>query len=319
MVLLSVDGRLLYITQPALNRVAVISTSTRQVQCFAAVPGRPSLLTIDPATNTLYAAGTASDHVTALDPATCAIKYVLKGNGSISGLAVALIGGSATGDSDNELWVASTGGLRLFHSNGQPLADIPLPVHPQYLCIPPGETAYVTTRQGEVEAIDLKTHRSSRPLLTGGVFGPMDYDAMTGEVYIPDLANRRIAILAPLTVSGAPLPREPLRTLFFPAAPQSVAITSDGQLGFVALADGNVTMLDIPGHQVVVTLQVGGHPSFIITGLYPLPLSLTPRQAALVNVLVNALHYAAAVIVLITGIAAVAFQKYREKRNRGKS
>jgi hypothetical protein len=142
---------------------------------------------------------------------------------------------------------------------------------------------------------------------------------MTGEVYIPDLAHHRIAVLAPLTVSGAPLPREPFRTLFFPAAPQSVAITSDGQFGFVALADGNVTMLDIPGHQVIITLRVGGHPSFIITGLYPLLLSLPPRQAALINVLVDVLHYAAAAVVLITGIAAVAFQKRREKRKMGKS
>lgn len=315
-VLLSIDGRLLYVTQPALNRVSVISTSTKQVQCFASVPGRPTLLTIDPDTNILYAAGAASDHVTAFDPTTCAIKYTLQAHGNVSGLAVALLGGGATGNSDNQLWVAGADGLRLFRSNGQPLADIPSLVHPQYLCIPPGGTVYVTTQQGEVKAIDLKTHRSSPPLLTGGTFGPMDYNAMNGEVYVPDLAHHRIAVLSPLTVSGAQIPKEPLRSLLFPAAPQSVAITSDGQFGFVALADGSVTMLDIPGHQVITNIRVGGHPAFIITGLYPLLLSLTPRQAAPINALEGVLHYIAAGVILITGIAAVAFQKRREKRAR---
>ncbi len=318
MILLSVDGRLLYVTQPTLNRVAVISTSTKQVQCFASIPGQPTLLTLDPATNILYAAGAASGQVTGLDPATCAIKYRLNAGSGVSGLAVALIGGGTTGSSANQIWVSGASGLHLFRSNGQQLATIPLPVHPQYLCIPPGNTAYVTTREGEVVAIDLNTHRSSLPLLTGGTFGPMDYDATTGEVYTPDLAHRRLDVLAPVIVNTTPLPAEPLRVLSLPAAPQSVAITSDGQFGFVALADGSVAMLDIPGRQVITTIQVGGHPYFIITGLYPLLVSLTPRQSVLINGLTDFLHYGAAALVFVTAVVAVAFQKYRERRQMGK-
>jgi hypothetical protein len=48
-----------------------------------------------------------------------------------------------------------------------------------------------------------------------------------------------------------------------------VAITSDGQLGFVALSSGQVVMLDVPDHSIVTSIAVGGTPHFIITGLYP--------------------------------------------------
>src|SRR6266700_5151544 len=56
----------------------------------------------------------------------------------------------------------------------QQLGEIPIPDGPQYLSLPPGETVYVTTRQGIVDAVDIRT-RAVKQLLTGGVFGPMDY------------------------------------------------------------------------------------------------------------------------------------------------
>src|SRR6266404_3852233 len=51
-VYLSLDGRFLYITQPALGRVTMLSAKTGQTNCFAKnVPGQPSLLAFDPGTN----------------------------------------------------------------------------------------------------------------------------------------------------------------------------------------------------------------------------------------------------------------------------
>ncbi len=58
---------------------------------------------------------------------------------------------------------------------------------PQYVCIPPGTIVYVTTHRGTVEAVDLNTRQVLLRLLSGGMFGPMDYDASTGEVYVPTL------------------------------------------------------------------------------------------------------------------------------------
>jgi DNA-binding beta-propeller fold protein YncE len=95
----------------------------------------------------------------------------------------------------------------------------------------------------------------------------MDYDATTGEVYVPDQQHNQLDVLAPVT--PALMPREPTRIIHMSSSPQSVAITSDGQLGFVALANGQVIMLDIPARSSVATITVGGTPHFIITGLYP--------------------------------------------------
>ncbi|HZU00100.1 MAG TPA: hypothetical protein VFA10_10590, partial [Ktedonobacteraceae bacterium] len=38
-------------------------------------------------------------------------------------------------------------------------------------------------------AVDLNTRQVVRTLLSGGQFGPMDYDANTGQVYGPELTN----------------------------------------------------------------------------------------------------------------------------------
>jgi hypothetical protein len=128
--------------------------------------------------------------------------------------------------------------------------------------------AYVTTRRGTVEAVDLSSHRAVT-LLADGRFGPMDYDALTGEVDVPDQQHQQLDVLTPLSPGSSVPPHEPSYFYRLGSSPQSVAITSDGQLGFVALARGDVAMLDIPGEQVVRIIHVGGAPHFIITGLYP--------------------------------------------------
>src|SRR5438270_5425754 len=45
MILLSVDGRLLYVAQPALQRIEVIAAATKSTLCTAPYPGHPTLLT----------------------------------------------------------------------------------------------------------------------------------------------------------------------------------------------------------------------------------------------------------------------------------
>jgi len=146
---------------------------------------------------------------------------------------------------------------------------VPVAGGPQYISIPGGFTAYVTTRQGSVVAVDLNTRRVIGTLLSGGQFGPMDYNATTGEVYVPDRQHNLLDVLAPVAVGTQPLPQEPARVIHLKSSPQSVAITSDGQFGFVALANGETLMLDIPGRSTITSITVGGTPRFIITGLYP--------------------------------------------------
>jgi DNA-binding beta-propeller fold protein YncE len=213
-----------------------------------------------------------------------------------------VVGSGLFGGTGNQLWVADTNALTVFDAQGKRLDSIAVPGGPHYLCSPAGSTIYVTTRRGTVEAVDLQSHHLLPTLLPAGTFGPMDYDATTGEVYVPDQQHNLIDVLAPVS-AGAPASHEPIRAMHFTAAPQSIAITSDGQFGFVALSDGTVSMLDIPAHQVVTTIAVGGSPHFIITGLYPSAFSYTPQQSILVNNVGNILEYSAGVvIVLVTGI-----------------
>ncbi len=168
-ILLSQDGGFLYVSQPAVGQVSVLRADNGSILCTAHLPGEPSLLAIDPDTNTLYAAGSGAAQVTALDITNCKVLYTLGVNGPIYGLAVALTAGSTlTGSASNQLWVTSTNGLTIFDDRTeQTLGDVPIPGGPQYLSIPPGEMAYVTTRQGSVDAVSLRT-REVRQILNGG-------------------------------------------------------------------------------------------------------------------------------------------------------
>jgi DNA-binding beta-propeller fold protein YncE len=310
-IFLSLDGRFLYVTQPDLGRVSMLAAKTGQALCSANVPGQPSLLAFDPGMNLLYAAGNGSASVTALDPNNCAIKQTIKMNGFVYGLAVAIIGSGAPGDAVNQLWVADSTALHVFDHN-KLLASLPIPGGPQYISIPPGFTAYVTTRQGSVYAVDLNTRKLSPPLLSGGSFGPMDYNAFTSEVYIPDMQHKLVDVLSPIFPGTNALPHEPNYTIHLGVAPQSIAITSDGQLGFIALEGGNVAMLDIPGKQIVNTILVGGHPRFIITGLYPPLIGTTPQEASIWGTVINVAAYVLVIALLIVPI--VLFQRYARSK-----
>ena len=315
MILLSVDGKLLYVAQPALKRVAIITTATKATLCTAPFPGHPTLLTLDPGTNTLYAAGGDATVVEALDPLTCSIQHKMTANGPVTGMAVAIVGSGILGGNGNQVWVASKLGLTIFGASGRQLAKVLMADEPSYLCIPPGPIAYVTTGQGTIDAIDLHSHQVLPRLLTGGSFGPMDYDATTGEVYVPDRQHHLVDVLSPVGSVTTTPPHEPIRVISVSAAPQSIAITSDGQFGFIAVQDGTVVMVDLPGHQVVKIFHVGGQPHFIITGLYPSLLSLTPQQASLVSILDNLSHYVAAIIVVLAAIIAIVINRRKSTRS----
>ena len=315
MLVLSVDGRTLAIAQAAKSQVTILSAKTAQVLCTAHLPGHPSLLTFDPGTNTLYAAATDATQVYALDPLTCAIRHIFEVADSVTGMAVAVVGGGLYGGMDNQLWVAHRTALTIFRTSGSQITTLAVAGSPQYLCIPTGSTAYVTTRAGTLVAIDIQSRQSTPPLLTGGNFGLMDYDATTGEVYVPDQRHQQLDILSAVRVDEKPLRHEPERTLHFSASPHAIAITNDGQLGFVALDNGNVVMLDVPGRQTITTLRVGGHPSFVITGLYPSSISYTPQQSLLLTLLNNLAHYGAALIVVLVAIVAVIYDRRRTRHS----
>jgi DNA-binding beta-propeller fold protein YncE len=282
-VLLSPDGHALYVTQPTLGQVAVIIAKTGKTLCTTNLPGQPSLLALSLDATVLYAAGQGDTRVYAIDPGSCAIQRIFETHEPIYGIAVAAsTAANATPSTPNQLWITGTNAVTVFEVNGHLLGTVLITGGPQYISIPGGFTAYVTTRQGTVVAVDLNTRQVVGTLLRGGLFGSMDYNAITGEVYVPDRQHDQLYVLNPVTVDTNVMPQEPAQILHLNGSPQAVAITSDGQLGFVALSNGQVLMLDIPGRSIVTSIAVGGTPHFIITGLYP-PASIpapSSRQTA---------------------------------------
>src|SRR3989440_10790909 len=231
-VLLSPDGHALYVTQPTPGRVGVINAKTGKTLCTASLPGQPSLLALSLDAAVLYAAGQGDPSVRALDPGTCAVQQTFETHEPVYGLAVtASTAANATPLTPNQLWINGTTGLTIFDVNGHLLDSVPVAGGPQDISIPGGFTAYVTTRQGTVVAVDLGTRRVIRTLLSGGQFGPMEYGANTGEVYVPDREHNQLDVLNPVTAGTNPKPPEPGRIIRLNNFPQSAAITSDGEIG----------------------------------------------------------------------------------------
>ncbi len=111
-ILLSLDGRYLYVTQPTLGRVAIISAKTGKTICSASLPGQPTLLALGPQSGALYTAGNGASSVSVLDPTTCAVQRTIETKSPVYGLAVGLVG--AGNDVHDQLWVAGTTSLTFF-------------------------------------------------------------------------------------------------------------------------------------------------------------------------------------------------------------
>ncbi len=279
-VYLSLDGRFLFVTQPTLNQVSMLTAKTGQLICTAHIAGSPSLLAYDPLTNSLFVAGNQTTSISNLDMTDCTVLHMFQTTAPVYGLAVANL---TSNTQNNQLWVSNRSGLMAFDTQTRKeLATIPLSGGPRYLCIPVGGSwVYVTTLQGDLDAVNIDSH-TIRHLLSNSQFGTMDFNETTGEVYVPDSLHRQLDVITPPTLSATTGQREPTHVYALNATPESVAITSDGQFGFIALSTGQVAMLDIPGRQIVQTIDVGGGPHFIITGLYPPVLGTTPQQTSLV-------------------------------------
>src|SRR5436305_1435951 len=264
MILLSLDGRYLYVTQPTLGRVAIISARTGKTICTASLAGQPTLLALGPQSGALYAAGNGASIVSVINPTTCAVQHTFQTQSPVYGIGVGLVG--AGNNLHDQLWVSGTTSLKFFTPDGQPSGSIPVAGGPQYLSLPGGYSLYVTTRQGSVDTVEFATRRVI-PLISGSKYGPMDYDAITGEIYVPDEQNQQLDVLTPWTPGTNSTPHEPNRIIHLNSSPQAVAVSSDGQLAFVALLGGKVAMLDVPGRIITNTFAVGGTAHLLITGI----------------------------------------------------
>ena len=271
MILLSLNGQLLYAAEPATGRVVALAAKTGQMICSAPFPGHPSLLALSFDGAVLYVAGTNETTILALNAQTCQTQQSFQNAEPVSWLAATI-----SDTQSNQLWVAGTNSVSVLDDQGQIIASIAIAGTPRFLSLPNSLTAYVATGQGTIDAIDISTFQVFDTIHLGGIFGPMDFDAATEEVYVPDMQHKRIVVIASL-LDEPPFPPEPELSIPLNGVPESIAITFDGQLGFVTLDGGKVDMLDIPGRKPVATISVGGQPHFIVTG--PFPPAVVPAPA----------------------------------------
>lgn len=311
MLLLSPDGSLLYVTQPQAGSITALAAKTGQVICSASFPGHPALLALSIDATTLYVAGIDETSILVLNAQTCVQQRSFQAPGPVHWLAATVVS-DTSGSLQTQLWVAEVSGVSILSDQGQVLDGVSIAGEPRFLSLPGALTAYVATRQGSVIAIDMPTHRVIGTLLTGGDFGSMDYNAVTGQIYVPDQQRRQIDVLSPVLAGTGSLPPEPAQVLLVDGSPRAIAITNDGQLGFVALGDGRVAMLDIPGRSIVKTISVGGSPRFIITGVYPPPNVPVPQSPGISTpgLLVSILAVVALIGILI---GVIWFLRLRKK------
>ncbi len=318
---LSTDSRFLYVALAGKNGVAVIDAREKQViNTYPTGPGPASLILdlVDP--SHLWVANSGGDTVTVINP----------DNGKqLATIPVGLhpvninIAGPTSGitetDGSSEVLVANqdASSVTVIGSESfKTLTVVPLPngENPVWVTIPAfGGTAYISTKQGHVYGFTLASHRFFGPIFAGKTLHGMDYDAITGEVYVPDSQANLIDVLRPAASGQNPpatLPKEPVRTLAVSGGPAYIAVTSDGSLGLVGQQkSGDVTFLEVPPpHKVLGSVHVGGTPQFVLAGPFP---PLVNRQSAQVLLIVI---YVLAGLLLVGGIAWLVWWMRKQER-----
>jgi YVTN family beta-propeller protein len=302
------DSQVIYVAEPDANHVLALDATTLRPQTTMAAGAGPDALVVDTAvTGNLFVADGASDTVTVLDVGTGRVRATVHVGAHPAGIAIAGQTSGIREAGDAEVYVAVTGAnvvVVLSASSRQILATIPVPGGPGSVVVPAtGGVAYVGTRSGTVVAVDVATHTVLGVALAlhSGALGQMDYDAITGQIYIPDAAGDVVNVLRPVpapTGGGSPtFPSEPAAIYALAGGPTAIAITSDGAYGFVTAGrTGRVAMVDVAAHQTLATIAVGGSPRAVVTGPY-LPLvgaaggggAGISRQAILLGIVVFAL------------------------------
>lgn len=286
-IVLSGDSRYAYVTETAANRLAIIDVRPQHITATIPTGPAPLGIAIELApTPKLYVTNSGGNTVTVIAPDTQQVQRTITVGQHPQGVALAGATSGIATPGDPEIYVANAGDDTvsvISTATDRVIATVPVPGGPAWVVVPTtGGVAYVATKAGAIHLIGLADHRALGPLYQPATaqFGMMDYDAVTGQVYVPD-ATGATAILAPASASAgtAPhLPGEPARTLNFGGDPVAVAITFDGAYGFLAEHNaGQVVMFDASTRKQLATASVGGTPRAIITGAYP---PLLDRQTA---------------------------------------
>lgn len=327
-VVLSFDARYAYVTEATADRVAVVDARTLRVTATVAAGRHPVavFLTGSAGANALFVTARDSNAVAIIDADAHRLLATVPVGAQPLGEALAAQGSGINDPdiNDAELYVANSGSDSvsvISTEHRRVVATIPTPGAPVGVTVPAaGGVAYVSTQAGAVLALSLARHSvigTIFQLPAGHTPGQMDYNAVTGQISLPDPAGNAVYILRPASAGDgtqAPaLPDEPARVLPISGGPAAVAITFDGAYAFVAERDaGRVAMIDAPTRQVLATISVGGTPRGLVTGSYP---PLVDRQTANIGAIIV---IALIVVVLAYGVFAVVRGARSERKTAGK-
>lgn len=324
--LLSFDGRSAYVAERSAGRLAVVNASTKKVAGTISLGGAPQALALSTLAGvpTLFVTVRGANQVAFVQPGLRKVVARVPVGSDPAGEALAApANGIQTSDiNDAELYVANTASDTVSVISivqRKVIATIPAPGGPVGVVVPnTSNLAYVSTQTGTLLALSIPQHTLLGTVLrlpAGHVAGQMDYNAATGEVYVPDPAGNAVLVVVPASSYGDHLqvPAEPERTLALDGAPTAVAITFDGAYAFVAERDrGQVVMLDAARHQVLSTIALGGAPVAVVTGAYPPVVSQqTSGNAGFVVVIV-------AMLVLAMVYAVIVVLRRRGRRGLAK-
>lgn len=291
-VLLSLDGRFAYVPRAGRNDVAVVDTRALKVVASIAVGRQPQALAADTTTTgNVFVANAGSNNVSVLDLPSWRVEATIPVGPEPVAVAAAGAGSGISDPTDTEIYVANSGGdvLSVISAKRRAvIATIAVPGAPVSLVAPAANgVLYVGTRSGAIVAVGLADHHVLGTLLQlrGSADVQMDYDALTGAVYVPDPAAGVVDVLRPASAGAAGavhLPAEPERTLPFAGGPAAAAITFDGAYGFVAAQQaGQIVQFDAASNATLGSVAVGGAPHALVTG--PYPPAPVPRPAGLGN------------------------------------
>ena len=302
---LSLDGRTVYVAASAPNGVLLVDARSHRVT-KALATGAASDLALDTSvTGALFASIGATGRLAMVDVQNARVAASIPVGAGAAGLAVAGPGSDSARPQDTEIYVTlpDANTVQIVSATARAVvATAAVPGGPRTAVAPgTGGLAYVATRSGTVELIGLSDHRLRGTVYAapGDELGRMDYDAVTGAIYLTDVTRNQVLALAPASLGGdgaVHIPAEPARTIPIAGGPSAVAITFDGAYGFVTQREaGSVAMLDLAAHQTLATITVPGHPVAVITGAYP-P-ALDAQTSNVVGVLLYVLAGASVLVV----------------------
>lgn len=325
-VALSLDGRFAYVPRAARQDVAVVDTRALRVVDSIPVGRQPQALAADISTSgNLFVADEGSNAVSVLDLTTRRVVATIPVGIRPVAIATAGAGTGIADPTDTEVYVADSGSDSVTVISAKRravIATIAVAGGPISLVVPNANgVLYVGTQAGVLVAVGLANHRVLGTLLRlhGSAPAQMDYDAITGAIYVPDATAGVLAVLRPASAGATGsvhLPSEPEHVLPISGGPSAVAITSDGSYGFVTAAQtGQLIQFDAVTRATLASISVGGTPRALVTGPYPSAPAPQPAHAA------DVAPYIFFAVLLVALVAAALgrepLRRWWSKRNGG--